>query len=61
MAPKTQGMNRVELKCVHLSLLLLNSKNLLSQNKTDYTQLNQLHYLSIMWRQEILWRTINIQ
>jgi hypothetical protein len=44
-AAKSQGTNGVELQGVHSPLLLLNCKNLLSQNETDHTQLNQLHNL----------------
>jgi hypothetical protein len=54
-------MNGVELQSVPSPQLLLNSKNLLSQNKTDPTQLNRLHYLSKMRRREALWTTINIR
>jgi hypothetical protein len=41
-------------ECVHLPLPLLNAKNLLTQNKIYHIQLNQLHYLSKMQRQEVL-------
>jgi hypothetical protein len=54
-------MNRVELQYVHLPLPLLNSKNPLSQNKTDRIQQNRLHCLSKMRRQEALWKTMNIE
>jgi hypothetical protein len=59
-APKARGTNGVELQGVYSPLPLLNSENLLSQNKTDHLQLNRLHYLSKMGRREALWRTINI-
>jgi hypothetical protein len=36
----------VELQNVHSPLPLLNSKNLLSQNKTDHMQLSRLQYIS---------------
>jgi hypothetical protein len=60
-APKTQETNGVQLQGVHSPLQLLNSKNLLSQNKIDHIQLNRLHHLSKMRRREALWKTINIQ
>jgi hypothetical protein len=44
-----------------LDLPPLNSKNLLSENKTDHIQLNWLHYLPKIYSQEALWETINIQ
>jgi hypothetical protein len=36
----------VELQCVHSGLALTNSKNPLSENKTDHTLLSWLHNLS---------------
>jgi hypothetical protein len=61
VSTKNTGLNGVELQGVHLPLLLLNSKSLLSQNKTDHIRLNQLHYLLRIWRWEVLWTTINFQ
>jgi hypothetical protein len=52
---RTQGMNGVELQCVHSNLPLLNYKNLLSQNKTNHIQLSRFHYLSKMQMSEALW------
>jgi hypothetical protein len=48
-------------QCVHSPLLLLKSRNDLSENKTDHTQLNRLHYPTKVRRPEALWKTINIQ
>jgi hypothetical protein len=60
-ARRTKGTNVVELQCVHSSPVLLNSQNLLHQNKTDHIQLNRIYYLSKTRRQEALWKTVNIQ
>jgi hypothetical protein len=56
-APRTQGTNGVELQGVHSPLARLNSKNLLSQNKTDSVQLIRLHCVSKTLRQEELLKT----
>jgi hypothetical protein len=58
---QNKGTNGVELQGVHSPLPLLNSKNILSQNKIDYIHLNRLHYLSKMRRREASWKTFNIQ
>jgi hypothetical protein len=42
---KAQGTNGLELQCVHSPLSLLNSKNLLTQNKSDHLQLSWFLYL----------------
>jgi hypothetical protein len=36
LSPKTQGMNGVELHCVHSPLRLLNLKSLFTENKVDH-------------------------
>jgi hypothetical protein len=53
--PKTQGTDGVELQGVHSTLPYLNSKNLLSQNKTDHSR---HHYLPEMRSRDALWKTI---
>jgi hypothetical protein len=60
-ALRTQETNGLELLGVYSPLPLLNSKNLLSQNKTDHIQLNGLHYLSEIRRREALWTTVDMQ
>jgi hypothetical protein len=57
----TQGTDRVELQCAHWPLTLLNSKYLISQNKTDHIQLNTHHCVPKMLICEVSWCTESIQ
>lgn len=59
--PKTQKISRVELECVHAPPILLNFKNFFSQNKSNHTQLDNLHCQPKMQSLEASWETVIIQ